>query len=116
MGLLDGLEHVGGFDHAACDASLRAHGIDVGINLSQGGNSALYGGSIIALLWTATIIAVTVRSYRQRRQGTLSPRWRSWVWIGPIFIVFGAFCWVMQAETIVRYITTCRALLHAVGS
>lgn len=116
MGLLDGLEHVGGFDHAACDASLRAHGIDVGINLSQGGNSALYGGTIFVLAWTAAVIVVTVRRYRQRQQGTLSPRWRSWLWLGPIFIVFGVFCCVLQVETIVRYIATCRALLHAVGS
>ena len=111
MGLLDALEHVGGFDHGACDALLRAQHIDVGINLSQGGDAAIYGESLFFLAWTALLFVTTWRAFRGERFWEARPRW------GGVFgCAWGIFLCVLQIRQVGEYVTTCRAVMHTVGT
>ncbi len=112
MDLITAIRELTMFDHAMCDAQIVAHHVHLE-HLAFKQNSSfqdLYVAPTFAAVWLAVILTVTIRTYRNR--ATVSPRYRVWLWFGPLMCAFGVFSLIGVAMGLTEYAGVCRALLR----
>ena len=112
MDIFTAIRELTRFDHAVCDARVVAHHVPFSRFVFKGGSSfeGIYIGSAFIVVWSAVIIVATVNTYRTRRN--LAPRYRSWLWFGPLLCGVAIISLVAQGFGLIEYVNVCRSLLN----